>query len=387
MVKKEELMAARTRSDECSVDRVTLFVAFDLGARRWKSASANGLGVSIRQKEVVANDPRGLAEELRRAKDKFGLAEDAPVKSCYEAGRDGFAPHRLLTSLGVENLVVDPSSIEVPRRMRRAKTDRLDAAKLLPMLILYHLGERERLRIVRVPSVETEDRRHLHRQIGTAQKDRQRVRNRITSLLATQGARLRLDKDFVTKLADARRADAGALPPELQTRLRDEWALLEVLDRRVTSLECERHRRVLAASDEDEMMGRVKHLMRLRGVGETSAWVLTFEYFWRSFNNRRQVAAGAGLTPTPFSSGELVREQGIGKAGNARIRSLMVELAWGWLRWQPNSDLTVWFNEHFGSSKRQRRVGVVAVARRLLIALWRYVETGEIPEGALLKSL
>lgn len=378
-------MAATTRPTECSAR--TLFVAFDLGNRTWKVASTTGVGDPVRHTQMAAGDRQGLADELRRARARFHLAPDAPVVSCYEAGRDGFGPHRLLATLGVENLVVDPSSIEVPRRARRAKTDRIDATKLLDHLLRYVGGEARRLRIVRVPSVEVEDRRQLHRELGAAKGDRLRMRNRITSLVAAQGGRVMVEDRFPERLGEVSLPDGRRLPPDLQARLQREWSVLEVVEQRIAHLEAERHHRLLDAAVGDPEMDRVKQLMRLRAIGETSAWQLVFEYFWRRFENRREVAAGAGLTPTPFNSGDVERDQGISKAGNGRVRALVIELAWGWLRWQRDSELTRWFRARFDVTKRTRRVGIVALARRLLIALWRYLETGEVPAGAVLKPL
>jgi transposase len=223
--------------------------------------------------------------------------------------------------------------------------------------------------------------------VGAAKADQQRVRNRITSLVAAQGGRIRLDETFLTRLSAMSLSDGRGLPPDLQERLRGDWRVLQVFETRVADLEAERHRRLVEAAVDDGEIARVKQLMRLRAIGEASAWQLVFEYFWRRFHNRREVAAGAGLTPTPYSSGDSVREQGIGKAGNARVRTLVVELAWGWVRWQPNSELTRWFRARFDGNKRVRRIGIVALARRLLIALWRYLETGELPAGATLKPM
>jgi len=343
------------------------------------------MGSPVRHKEIPAGDRAAVAQELGRAKAKFGLPATARVVSCYEAGRDGFGPHRLLTGLGVENVVVDAASLEVPRRARRAKTDKLDATGLVHRLVRY-AQDGGGLRVVRVPSVEVEEQRQLHRELRSVKGDRQRARNRITSLVAAQGGRIRVTADLLTRLPQLVLPDGRPLPVEVQARVRREWAMLAAIDARIRALEGERHQRVLEAGPEDRAIARVTQLMRLRAVGEASAWLLQMEYFWRTFDNRRQVAAGAGLTGTPYNTGESVREQGISKAGNPRVRTTMVELSWGWLRWQPTSDLSLWFAQRFAGNTRLRRIGIVAVARRLLIALWRYLETGELPAGAVLKS-
>jgi transposase len=380
-------MTAVPRPTECSAHPGTLFVAFDLGNRRWKVASTARVGGPVRQTDIAAGDRDALAEELRRAKARFHVAPDARVVSCYEAGRDGFGPHRLLGTLGVENLVVDPTSLDVSRRARRAKTDRIDAAKLLVHLLRYVGGESCRWRVVRVPSVEVEDRRQLHRELATTKADRVRLRNRITSLVAAQGGRVKVDDRFAERVPEVCLPDGRRLPVELQGRLQREWRMLDVVEQRIAGLEGERHSRGVDAAVGDREIARVKQLMRLRAIGEASAWQLVFEYFWRRFDNRRQVAAGAGLTPTPFNSGASAREQGISKAGNGRVRALVIELAWGWLRWQRESELTRWFRARFDVTKRTRRIGIVALARRLLIALWRFLETGELPAGAVLKPV
>jgi transposase len=379
-------MKTTTRDTECIANPTTLFVALELGDQRWKLASSVGMGVSPRRKSVTACSAFELENELAAAKRRFGLPADAPVVSCHEAGRDGFAPHRLLVMLGVRNYVVDPSSIEVNRRSRQAKTDRLDAAALLRLLLAYEQGDRFRWRLVHVPSVEVEDARQVHRELDAARADVTRVGNRITSLVVTQGARVELTGriPLPTQLERLRLPDGRVLAPALHARLLREWALLEHLRARVAALEESRHEAIVTVAD-DLALGKVRRLMEFKGVGEGGASVLVHDCFWRDFRNRRQVGASAGLTPTPYDSGESTREQGISKAGNPRVRKTMVQLAWMWVRHQPRSALTRWFEERFGSSKRHRRIGIVALARRLLIAFWRYLTTGDVPVGAVLK--
>jgi transposase len=363
----------------------TLYLAFELGNSDWKLGFSPGLGQAARQRKVQAGDLVGLTAEIRRAKERFKLADPVRVVSCYEAGRDGFWLHRYLVKQEVDNRVVDSASIEVNRRAKRAKTDRLDVQKLLTMLIRSDNGEEKVWRVVHVPSVAAEDSRHLHRQLGTFKADRGRHSNRIKGLLVGQGVRLPVDSDFLERIEQAQLWDGGALPPGLQARLKREFTGYQFVTQQIQELEAER-RQLLRPSTEPSVE-QVRRLLQLRGLGENSAWLFVMEFFsWREFQTRRQVGGLAGLTPTPYQSSEQSREQGIDKAGNSPIRSMAIEIAWGWLRHQPESELSVWFQRRFGQgSKRLRKIGIVALARKLLIALWRYLADGEIPAGAQLK--
>ena len=286
----------------------------------------------------------------------------------------------------IENLVVDSASIEVNRRAKRAKTDRLDVGKLLTMLIRYDYGEKKVWSVVHVPSVEAEDKRHLHRQLGTLKTDRTRHINRIKGLLVGQGVRIPVRADFLERLETVRLWDGSPLPPGLRSRLEREYAGLQFVNQQIKELEAER-REMIRTSD-DPSVEQVRVLMRLRGIGENSAWLFVMEFFgWREFRNRRQVGGLTGLTPTPYQSGDESQEQGISKAGNRPIRAMAIEIAWGWLRHQPHSELSLWYQRRFGhGSKRLRKIGIVALARKLLVAFWRYLEYGEIPAGAQLKA-
>lgn len=363
-----------------------LLLAFELGSVQWKLGFTRGLGQNPRRCTIEAGDLCALQEEVHRAKKHFGLPEEAEVKSCYEAGRDGFWLHRCLVAQGIENVVVDSASIEVNRRAKRAKTDRLDLGKLLRMLARYHHGEEKVWRIVHVPSVEEEDQRHLHRQMLAFKAERTRHTNRIKGLLAGQGIRLAVDGDFLQGLDRERLWDGTPLLPGLRARLEREYACYLDVDRQIQAMEAERRERIRTCEHPSDE--QVQALLRLRGIGENSAWLFVKEFFaWRRFRNRREVGALAGLTPTPYQSGEESRDQGISKAGNRLIRAMAIEIAWSWLRHQPESALTLWYQERFGhGSKRLRKIGIVALARKLLIALWRYLETGEIPAGAQLKA-
>jgi transposase len=338
---------------------------------------------------VPARDLPALVREVAAAKARFGLPADAPVASCYEAGRDGFWVHRALTALGIESAVVDSASIQESRRARRAKSDRLDATALVRLLLRHHAGERGVWSVVHVPSAEDEDRRHLHRELFTLTRERTRLVNRIKGLLALHGVVLPRLRGLPAAAPAVTGWDGAPLPAGVAARLAREWARLRATQRDLLALRAER-RRLLAAADpaSDPTLGMVGRLLALRGIGEVSAWLYTTEFFgWRAFRNRREVAGLAGLTPTTRASGDVTREQGISKAGNAIIRALAIELAWSWVRRQPTSALARWYRARFAAGgPRQRRLGIVAVARKLLIALWRYLETGVLPDGAVLKA-
>ncbi|MEJ2558021.1 MAG: IS110 family transposase [Anaerolineae bacterium] len=363
-----------------------LYLAFELGNKEWKLGFTIGQGQSPRRRRIEAGDLAALRWEIGQAKKRFGLPEATPVLSCYEAGRDGFWLHRYLTASGIENLVVDSASIEVNRRAKRAKTDRLDVRTLLSMLIRYHSGEKKVWSVVHVPSVEAEDKRHLHRELGTLKVDRTRHTNRIKGLLAGQGVRLPVQGDFLERLERVRLWDGSPLPPGLQSRLRREYVCWQFVDGHIQELEAERAEMLRTSSDPS--VAQVRQLLRLRALGENSAWLFVMEFFgWREFRNRREVGSLAGLTPTPYQSGDEMQEQGISKAGNRPIRAMVIEIAWAWLRYQPQSELSLWFLRRFAhGSKRVRKIGIVALARKLLIAFWRYLAFGEIPAGAQLKA-
>ena len=363
----------------------TLYLAFELSDQEWKLGFTVGLGQPPRQRKMAAGDTTALKQEIVLAKQRFGLPADAPVLSCYEAGRDGFWLHRFLESEHITNLVVDSASIEVSRRGKHAKTDRLDVEKLLTMLLRYHAGESRVWSVVQVPSLAAEDQRHLHRQLLVLKGERTRYVNRIKGLLVGQGIHLSVDSEFLTRLPQLHLWDGKPLPAGLAARLQREFTCWQFVQRQILELETER--RTAIRESQDPGMVQVRQLLRLKGIGENSAWLYVMEFFgWRDFHNRREIGALAGLTPTPFQSGGEDHEQGISKAGNTLIRAMAIEIAWGWLRFQPDSALSQWYQERFGAgSTRLHKIGIVALACKLLIALWHYLETGELPEGATLK--
>ena len=364
-----------------------LYLALDLGQRHWTLAFTVGRGQRPRVRTIPGGDLARLTTELAAARRRFGLPPESPVVSCYEAGRDGFWVHRALLAHGVTNVVVDAASIEVPRRARRAKTDRLDARKLVTMLVRHAEGEREVWHVVHVPSEADEDRRHLERERQTLVAEHTGLVNRIQGLLATQGVVLTLRGDVPAQLAAVRRWDGTPLPPELRARLEREWARVTAVRAALRTLTAQRHQRVTAATPAAADVPAVhltRRLAALGAIGETTAWLLATEMFsWRAFRNRRQVGGFVGLTATPDQSGERVRELGLTRNGSVELRARVIELAWSWLRFQPGSALSQWYRRRYGSgTARLRRIGIVALARRLLIALWRYAIGGPLPAGA-----
>jgi len=358
----------------------SLYVAFELGDRSWKLSLGDGVRAPSRC-TVATGDTAAVFTAIAKAKVRCHLPADAPVRSCYEAGRDGFWLHRYLEAHQITNLVVDSASIEVNRRRRRAKTDRLDSDKLLSMLMRYYGGERRVWAVVRIPTPEQEDERRVHRELGDLRKERTAHSNRIRSLLVLHN--LRVEHIGGRAWTHWWAQNAAQLLPSVRAEIEREIERLALVARQIRTLEAQQRHEVRSGAQP-----AIAHLSRLAGIGIGSAWTLVRELFgWRQFHNRREVAGCLGLAPTPYASGTSEVEQGISKIGNKRVRWLMVELAWSWLRFQRTSQLSHWFNERFaGGGKRVRRIGIVALARRLAVAIWRYLEFGEIPLGATLKS-
>jgi transposase len=362
-----------------TASRSDLYMSFELGDKHWQISIGDGQH-SVSRHTVAAGQTAGVIDCIVNAGARFKTGGRAQVHSCYEAGRDGWWLHRWLSDLGVDNIVVDPASIEVNRRARRAKTDRLDADKLLAMLVRHHAGEHV-WSVLREPSPEDEDERRVHRELQRLTHERIAHTNRIGSLLVLHNLRPRIiigGRDWAAWW-DGHREQ---VPPILRAEIEREGTRLKLVKEQVKAVEA-----ALCKELAEGKQPLVAQLARLRAIGPKGAWVLVKEVFgWRHFANRRELAGSLGLVPTPYASGDSEIEQGISKAGNRRVRALLVELAWAWLRLQPGSALTRWFNRRFaGAGKRMRRVGIVAVARRLAIALWRYLQDGEIPAGARLK--
>jgi transposase len=361
------------------------YIALELSNTKWKIALGNGF--KIRLKSIAARDIEQFRLELERGRKHFAMAEDVAIYCCYEAGRDGFWIHRYLRTLGIQNMVVDSSSIEVNRRARRAKTDRLDAGKLLTMLIRYINGESKLWSVLHVPEKEDEDARRLNREIGRLKKERTAHTNRIKSLLALHGILMRgIKKSFLKDIEKVVMWNGEALPSMIKEEMIREYSRYELTQQQLLALEQEK-KKILAGASKSSR--KVLTLQKLKGIGPVSSWDLVYEFFgWRRFKNVKEVGAAAGLAPTPYDSGGSQSEQGISKSGNRRVRTLMVEVGWYWLTHQPRSKLSQWFIERYGKGgKRMRRIGIVAMARKLLIALWKYLEQGTMPEGATLKMI
>jgi transposase len=358
-----------------------------VGHRSWKLGFTVGLGQRPRVRQVAAGAVEAVLTEVGDAKVRFGLAADAPVIGCYEAGRDGFWWHRCLLAHGITNYVVASSSIEVNRRARRTQTDRLDLGGLLRLLARYVHGDRRVWRVVRVPTVAEEDARHRSRALETVTQDRTRLINRLKGLLATMGLTLPVDRQLLERVQAARLWDGRAVPAGLQERIAREWRQLRFVETQGRHLKASQ---AATRLDPETPAGRaITQLQTLRAIGPTGAWVLTTEFFgWRQIRNRRELAALVGLVPALYQSGDIRHDQGITRAGNTHVRRVMVQLAWAWVRDQPQSALSQWYQQRFGhGGRRLRKVGIVALARKLLIALWRYVETGALPDGAQLKPI
>lgn len=335
---------------------------------------------------IPARDLAALQKEIQAAKDRFKLPQEVQVVSCYEAGRDGFWLDRYLHSQGVDNLVVDSASIEVNRRAKQAKTDHLDLGKLLTMLMRYHTGEKRVWSVVHVPTASVEDNRHLHRELADLKDQRTQHINRIKGYLANQGICMPVQDNFPEELKQLRLWNGDPLPLGLQARLFFEFQRFQLIEQQIKTLETERKDALRHSSQPD--MEQVRKLLRLRGIGINCAWLYVMEFFsWRAFRNRREVGALAGLTPLPHQSGEEDHVWGISKIGNRHIRAMAIEIAWIWLRYQPDSELSRWYQRRFAKgSKRLHKIGIVALARKLLIEIWRYLEFDTVPPGAVLKT-
>jgi transposase len=365
-----------------------LYLAFELSLKKWKLGFMDGKSPKVRVVTIPAGDLQALAREIEKSRKQFGMPESCSRISCYEAGREGFWLHRALEQRGIQNQVVDAASIEVNRRQRRAKTDRMDVERLVRQLVRYFRGERDAMRMVRVPSGEAEDRRHLHRGLETLKEERKQHRVRIQSLLFTHGIQVKVGTHFSRKLSELRCWNGEPVPVQLMKRIEAEYHRLQLVEVQIREIQATQKKQ-LSAEAQAAAQEKVRRLQRLVGLGLGSSWIFVMELFgWRIFRNRRELAAAVGLAPTPYNSGEDIREQGISRAGNSRIRKLLIEIAWAWLRFQPQTKLSQWYQLRFAKAgNRMRRIGIVAVARRLVIDLWRYLETGVIPEGAKLRAV
>lgn len=367
-----------------------LVIGLELSGKTWRTAITDGRRERAATHTMAALQPAHRLEQLlgcaEQLKAKWGLAAGTQVVLVYEAGQDGFWIARALRERGWKAMVVDAASIPVARRRRRAKTDRLDAQMLLEALLGWLRGERGRMHVVQLPATEAEALRHLARDRGQLQKEIVAHADRMRKLLRTVGCWQELGADPRAQLqaGQLRCWDGAPLPQQLRERLQRECERLGVLQQQFAQL-----RRTLLQQLPEATRQRVEQLASLRGIGQVGAMRLVLELLWRSFHNRRQVGSCVGLVAQPYDSGDSHQDQGISKQGNRRVRALLIEMAWMWLRYQPQSELAQWFARRTaanGHNRRGKRIAIVAVARRLAIALWRFVQDGLMPQGALLKA-
>ncbi|HEX3190030.1 MAG TPA: IS110 family transposase [Streptosporangiaceae bacterium] len=364
----------------------TLFVALELSKAKWLVGLHSPMADKVSRHTIAGGDAPALLTLIgaARRRAEAGLGGTVRVVTCYEAGYDGFWLHRLLVAHGIANQVIDPASLLVNRRARRRKTDRIDLAGLLRTLMAWHRGEPQVCSMVRVPSPEEEDRRRRGRERERLVKERVQHLGRVKGLLMTQGVRdfQPARRGWRDRLEALRTGDGRPLPDCLKAEIARECRRLALVDEMLDELERERD----AASD-GKAPQQAALLTKLRGIGPTSAHLLAGEVFHRDFANRRQVAAYLGLEPSPWQSGQVDQDQGISKAGNRRARRVAIELAWLWLQHQPDSGLSRWFKDRVGAARgRVRRIMLVALARKLIVALWRYLASGVVPEGASMRA-
>src|SRR6202049_5031431 len=373
------------------VETARCLFSIELSKQSWVIGFISPLSTKINRRILSGCDWKGLLElieEVRaRVSRETGRAVD--VISCYEAGYDGFWLHRLLEAHGIRNYVIDPASLQVDRRMRRVKTDRIDTERLLRSLMAYLRSEPKVWSVVRVPSIAEEDELRLHRRRDRLVSEAVHAVNRIKGLCALHGIYdyQPLRPQAMARLEQLRTAEDISLPPRLKSEIKRELQRLELVVEMIATLEAERDAIVEDEASTHVNAKKIQNLHQLKAIGPEFAAVLVGEIFHRDFNNRRQLASYIGYAPSPFQSGNVAHDQGISKAGNRKGRTTGIELAWLWLRYQPDSDLSVWFQTRVGTMKGSiRRIPVGALARKLLVALWRYLETGVVPRGAVLKG-
>jgi transposase len=365
-----------------------IFVSMELSRSTWLITSLSPAGGEKMSKHSVSagNIAALLARFLELRQKTFArTGKHFPIIVIQEAGLDGFWIHRVLENEGIESHVVDPASIATSRRRRRAKTDRIDGEALLRTLLAYKRGEPRVCAMVKAPSPEEEDRRRLCRERKVLTNERVLHVNRIKGLLFSQGASgyEPLRRDRRQRLDELRTGDGRPLPKHIRAQISRELDRLELLFEQIKAVEAERDA-LLAAP---QVAAPAAMLLDIKGVGPEFAAILWSEGLFRHFDNRRQIAAYAGLAPTPWQSGSVDREQGVSKAGNPRLRTTLIQLAWLWLRHQPQSALALWFKERVSrNGGRLKKTTIVALARKLLVALWKYVTAGVVIEGAVIKT-
>ena len=379
----------RTDAPATVEEYATVHLIFELSKAKWKLGVLLPGSTKLSRYTIDGGDLAALTKRLSEVRTKAGRSgKPVRILSCYEAGFDGHWLHRWLTQQGVINHEIDPSSIEVNRRARRAKTDRIDLEKLARTFLAYLRGEPRVCSMVHVPSVEDEDRKRLTRERERLVKERTAHTNRIGGLLHAQGIRESMVRKpgFIAELAKMHTGDGRPLPSRLKEEIMREYERLCVVDKQIKAIETASRAELVAATAAiGSAEAKIGQLLDLKGIGLSGGPVLVNEVFYRKFDNRRQVGSYFGRVGMPYDSGDSHREQGISKAGNRRARTLAIELAWLWIMHQPDSELTRWYQQRVGGLKgRIKRITIVAVARKLMVALWRYLETGVVPSGAVL---
>ena len=376
----------------------TLYVAVEISRKSWVVGVKSPASEKIGLHSLGPADKEGLRDliETQRAKAEQALDREIRVLCCYEAGYEGFWLARWLEEeMSIETVVLDPASLLVNRKAKQRKTDRIDAKKMVRALLTHDRGDAAVLSKVRVPSVEEEDRKRLVRERRRMVKERTSLTNSIKGLLKLHGI-FDLDpraKDFEEKFADVETAYGSPFPPRARQEIERLKERLSMVERQIEEVEVERDEVARAGAElsmsdapegsDEQAAVKIATLAQLKGIGENDATLLTLEVFYRGFRNRRELASWVGITPTPWASGDTQRDQGVGRDGPAWIRANLVQMAWRWLRHQPDSVLSKWFEERTaGARGRIRRVMIMALARKLLIALWRFSETGLVPPGA-----
>jgi len=368
-----------------------IFTSLELSRSIWLITSLSpGSGEKMSKHSVRAGNVAALLTRFSELKQKAfaRTGESFPIVAIQEAGLDGFWLHRTLEREGIESHVVDPASIATSRRRRRAKTDRIDGEALLRALLAHKRGEPRVCAMAKAPTPEEEDQRRLCRERKVLIAERVEHVNRIKGLLFSQGISdyEPLRRDRRQRLEELTTGDGRPLPMHLKTQISRELDRLELLLDQIKRAEAERDA-LLAAQPAAAPASAGRMLLDFKGIGAESAASLWLEALFRHFDNRRQIASYAGLAPTPWQSGSVNREQGVSKAGNPRLRATLIELAWLWLRHQPQSALALWFKERVNrNGGRMKKAIIVALARKLLVALWKYVNAGVIIEGAVMKA-
>ena len=376
----------------------TLYVAIEISAKSWVVGVKSPVSEKIGLHSLMPPDKEALRDliEKQRAKAERALGREVRVLCCYEAGYEGFWLERWLDrEMSIETVVLDPASLLVNRKAKQRKTDRIDARKMVRALLAHDRGDAAVLSQVSVPSVEEEDRKRLLRERRRLVKERTSLTSSIKGLLKLHGI-FGLDprtKEFEEAFANVVTAYGSPLPRRARQEIERLKERLSLVERQIAEVETERDKVARSGAkvsmadapkgSDAQAAAKIATLTRLKGIGENDATVLVHEIFYRGFRNRRELASWVGMTPTPWASGDTQRDQGISRDGPGWIRAHLIQMAWRWLRHQPDSPLCKWFEERTAGAKgRIRKVMIVALARKLLIALWRFSETGLVPTGA-----